>query len=399
MDFYRHLLLTDGPKKTISFFQIYLISTIFSFQTLLTAYIGSSYMERFVDSESVGTIFAIGSLGAIFFIFFSSRILRAIGNVRYVVTTMVAISSLLIIIGLAPTKAITVVAFTLFLMINPQIYLAIDIFLETLIGEDETSTGSKRGLILTFMGMAAFLAPLTMGYLIGDSDNMPIVFFTAAIIALIFTVIVIAKFRGFDDPKYQAVRLKDMLLGLSKSTSIKIVIYCQFLLQLFFTWMVIYFPLYLATEVGLSWDSIGKIIAAGLFAYVIFEYPTGRLADQKLGEKELMAVGLVILAISSSFISFLEGVSITTWMILIFISRIGASMVEITTESYFFKQVNGDDPSLISLFRLTRPVANLLGALLGSFSLLFLPFNLIFVVLGIILVTGVFATIKLVDTK
>ncbi|MEZ4104398.1 MAG: MFS transporter [Candidatus Paceibacterota bacterium] len=399
MDFYRHLLLTDGPEKTISFFQIYLISTIFSFQTLLTAYIGSSYMERFVDEESVGTIFAIGSLGAISFIYFSSRILRSVGNVRYVIATMVTIASLLIIIGLAPTPAIAVVAFTLFLMINPQIYLAIDIFLETLIGDDEASTGSKRGLILTFMGVAAFLAPLTMGYLIGETDNMPLVFFTAAGIGLIFSLIVLVGFRGFKDPQYRTVKLKDMLLSLSGNTSIKIVLYCQFLLQLFFTWMVIYFPLYLATEVGMDWDSIGKIIAAGLFAYVIFEYPTGRLADQKLGEKELMALGLVILAISSSFISFLEGVTITTWMMLIFVSRIGASMLEITTESYFFKQVKGGDPSLISLFRLTRPIANLLGALIGSFTLLFLPFNLIFVVLGLILVTGAFATIKLVDTK
>jgi hypothetical protein len=84
---------------------------------------------------------------------------------------------------------------------------------------------------------------------------------------------------------------------------------------------------------------------------------------------------------------------------IIFLTRVGASLVEVTTESYFFKQVKGDDSSTISLFRLARPVANLAGVLVGSLSLLFLPFHLIFTVLAFVLVTGIFATIKLNDTK
>ncbi len=87
------------------------------------------------------------------------------------------------------------------------------------------------------------------------------------------------------------------------------------------------------------------------------------------------------------------------WMILFFITRVGASLVEITTESYFFKQVRGDDPSMINMFRLARPTATLAGVLVGSLSLLFLPFNLIFIVLAFIMVTGIFFTMRLNDTK
>jgi MFS family permease len=123
------------------------------------------------------------------------------------------------------------------------------------------------------------------------------------------------------------------------------------------------------------------------------------MADRRLGEKELMALGFVILAIATASISYMGGFSVTNWMVLMFISRIGASLVEVTTESYFFKKVKGNELTLISLFRLTRPLANLLGALVGSLALFYLPFNFIFLVLALVMVCGAFITSFLTDTK
>ncbi len=399
MDFYRHLFLTDGPSKTISFTLVYLLSTIFAFQTLLTAYTSSTYIEQFVASQYVGLIYVIASIGAIGLAFVSNRILRAIGNVNFVLILMSAITILLLLIGFAFTPLITIIAFILFLTINPQIYFNIDIFLETLIGTDENSTGSKRGIILTVMSIASFFSPIAMSYIVGHENNLSAVYFVSAGVGLLFIMLVIALFRSFYDPTYIIIKPLEILAKTHLNTDLKIVLYAQFLLQFFFTWAIIYFPLYLATEIGLDWDAIGKIIAVGLFAFVLIEYPAGRLADKHIGEKELMALGFVIIALSSASISFLDTTDILLWMIVIFMTRVGASLIEVTTESYFFKQVKGNDSSLIGAFRLTRPIANLFGALIGSLSLLFLPFNLIFVILGLILVTGVFVTTRLTDTK
>ena len=162
--------------------------------------------------------------------------------------------------------------------------------------------------------------------------------------------------------------------------------------------MTIYIPLYLVTEIGFSWDTIGSIIAVGLLAYVICEWPVGILADKWWGEKEMMAVGFFILAITSVSISF-AGTSIAVWMTLFFISRIGAALVESTTESYFFKHMKGDNAGIISFFRLLSPLSNLGGSLLGALALFYLPFNYIFVVLGLLMVPGIFFTLVLKDTK
>ncbi|USN87776.1 MAG: MFS transporter [Candidatus Nomurabacteria bacterium] len=399
MDNYRHLFLTEKPNKAISFALIYLLSTIFAFQTLLTAFIGSTYLEQFIPAEYVGLVYATGSFGAIVLILLSSNILRKIGNVAYILILILSLIILLLFLGFAPTPTLTVVAFALYMATFPQIYLNIDIFLETLIGTDEHSTGSRRGIILSLMSVASFCAPLTMGYIVGGDNNLPQVYFSAAGIAFLIFILVVARFRHFYDPPYEAIDIRTVLINSLKNLDIKIVMYAQFLLQLFFTWAVIYIPLYLATEIGFDWSGISKIIAAGLFAFILVEYPAGRLADEKIGEKEMMATGFLFLALASATITFTDSTNILTWMVLMFVSRIGASLVEVTSESYFFKHVQGDDSNVISFFRLTRPLGNLIGAGLGSLALIFLPFNLIFIILALIMTTGIFATIRLTDTK
>ena len=135
------------------------------------------------------------------------------------------------------------------------------------------------------------------------------------------------------------------------------------------------------------------------FAYVIFEYPVGIIADKYIGEKEMMGFGFLILAVSLSWMSFVTVPSVLVWSIIMFVARIGASLVEVTTESYFFKQTKSSDAQVISFFRITRPLAYVLGTLLASFSLLYLPFNLLYTVFAFLMIPSMFFTLNLEDTK
>ena len=86
-------------------------------------------------------------------------------------------------------------------------------------------------------------------------------------------------------------------------------------------------------------------------------------------------------------------------MILLFLTRVGASLVETTTESFFFKHTRGTDAHIISFFRITRPLSYVIGALLGSLVLLYLPFHMIFIVLALLMIPGFYFVLALNDTK
>jgi predicted MFS family arabinose efflux permease len=164
--------------------------------------------------------------------------------------------------------------------------------------------------------------------------------------------------------------------------------------------MVIYTPLYMSTVLEMAWSDIGRILFVGLMAYVLLEYVIGVIADTRLGEKEMMAVGFLILTVSTSWFAFLQDAPIILWMIAMFMTRVGASLVEVTTESYFFKHTNGSDSALISFFRITRPLATVIGAILGTVTLVLINrMELLFVVLGLLMIPGFFFTMGLRDTR
>ena len=163
--------------------------------------------------------------------------------------------------------------------------------------------------------------------------------------------------------------------------------------------MVVYTPLYLTRNIGLSWAEFGVVMFFAQLAYVFLEYPIGLIADKYIGEKEMMALGFLIITISTSWMAFVTVSSLVVWSVIMFITRVGASLVEVTTESYFFKQTKSTDAQVISFFRITRPLAYVIGALFASLTLLYLPFNLLFVVFALLMIPAMFFTSSIVDSK
>ncbi len=373
------------PRQSLRI--IYLISVVFVFHTLLTAYSSSTYLEQFTSTRGVSLLYAIGSALSILLFLYFTPLVRRFGNVRLTLLLMALCIGALLCLGL---QFYPLISFVIFCALNPALYLVIDIYSESRIGEHDGHTGRARGLTLSLMAIASMLAPLVMGAIADNSlEHMPSVYFLSAAIGLAFMTIVAFAFRRFHDPDYPALRARDILMSLKGRRHLRGVIGAHFLLQFFFSWVVIFFPLYLATELNYSWSTIGSIIAAGLFAYVICEYPIGIVADRFSAERVLMAIGFVVLALSSASIGFTAVLGTVGFMVVMFLTRVGASLVEVGSESYFFKQVDSKDAALIGFFRLTRPAANLCGAAAGTLALLFLPFPLLFILLGCLMVPGI----------
>jgi len=383
----------------MQFWNIFPLSILFVFHSLMVAYINSTYMESYLSPEGVGALYTIGSALAVIAFLFFSHALRVVGNVKLSIILAIIDIASLVTMGAAESSATAIVAFVVFLTINPLLYLNIDIFSESIIGTNESGTGSKRGLTLALMSISATLAPLAMGLIVDGTNNLKLVYYYAAGIFIFFILFLLWRFKEFTDQSYNHFHMRKSIRCMWLYKDIRNVMFSHLLLQIFFAWAIIYIPLYLATEIGFTWDKIGYITAIGLFAYVIFEWPIGLMADKWIGEKEIMAGGFLVLAVSSSWLAFMSEANLLAWMILIFTTRVGASMVEATTESYFFKHTDGSDANTIGFFRLLRPLANVFGALLGSATLLYLPFNLTFIVLGFMMLPGLYFSAALNDTR
>ncbi len=382
------------------FTSLYSALLLFSLHWAVVLYINSSYLEQFVSHETVSGLYILSAVFTIIAFLHATPLLNRFGNTRLTIVLTTIEFCTLLGMAFSSSTQIAMVLFVLHQAIVPLILFSLDIYMEELIGDKEGSTGSKRGLLLTIMSITGALASLGMGKLVGTGvPNFSFAYVASALILVPFLYIIIKHFRNFCDPLYPHFKITHGIQNFWRTKDIRNVFFAHFLLQIFFAWMVIYTPIYLAQHLGFNWEQIGIILFTGLMAYVFLEWLIGYVADAYFGEKEMMAFGFAIIAISTSWFVFLDNTSVITWMIAMFMTRVGASFAETTTESYFFKHTHGKDTDVIGIFRVTRPLSYVIGAILGSMTLYFLPYELLFVVLGLLMIPGLFFAMALHDTK
>jgi MFS family permease len=366
----------------------------------VVTYINSTFLEQFISTQAVGTLYTIGSAITIITFLAISRVLNELGNYQLTIGLAVAEIGVLLGLSLSDDMRLVVPLFIVHHAIVPLLLFNLDVFMEGMIGHKENHTGGKRGLLLTVMSIAGAIAPLVAGFLVGDGEpRFFLAYIVSALIMLPFIWMIIKNLKRFKDPAYHRIDVLSSFRFFWVHTNLRFVFFAHFLLQLFFAWMVIYTPLYLATVIGFGWNEIGAIIFVALLAYVIFEYPIGEIADRFIGEKEMMATGFMIMAISTVWLGFISTAALVPWMVTMFLSRVGASLVETTSESYFFKHIDGSDANMIGFFRITRPLAYMLGALIGSAALLSMSFSGLFIFLGLLMLIGIPFALALEDTK
>jgi hypothetical protein len=370
------------------------------FHTFVVLYTNSSVLERFVGTDAVGTIYTLSAALTILIFLFISHVLRRVGNFK--LTVGLLLLNLLAVSGLAFADSLRTVVplFLIHLTVIPLIVFNLDVYLEETIGNNEGVTGSRRGLLLTLTSFVGALAPLT-GSLMIDSQtgSFATAYLVSAATLIPIIILLLFFFPTFTNPPYHEIRVFAALRSFWARQSIRAVFLAHFILQMFFTVMVVYTPLYLVERIGLTWAEFGIVMFFAQMAYVIFEYPIGVIADRFIGEKEMMGLGFLILAISVAWMSFVTLPNVVIWSIIMFVTRVGASFVEVTTESNFFKQTKSSDAQIISFFRITRPLAMIVGALGASLVLLYLPFNYIYIVTALLMVPALFFTLNINDSK
>lgn len=375
---------------------LYLASFLLAFHLFFVVYINSSFLSTLIAEKFIGGVWIIGSIFGVGALLGASRALKKFGNYRVIIA--LTLLEFFIFIGLAfvTEPLLLVLLFIAYLVIYPVILFNLDIFLESFT-EKENRTGGIRGTVLTIVNTALIIAPLLAGLILTNGDYWKVYLISAAF--LIPFLYLISRFRSFVDPPYQHLRVQQTLHCVWKNKNTYFIFMAQFIMRFFFAWMVIYMPIYLHNHIGFNWTEIGIMFAIMLLPFALLELPAGKIADKWTGEKELLSAGFIIAAIFTTAVPFITSASFFVWTAILFMMRVGASLIEIMTESYFFKHVDGDDNNTISFFRMTRPIAYVIGPAVASIALLFIELQFIFLILGIILLYGVRYSVAIQDTR
>ena len=383
-------------KKINVLTYIYLATLFLSFHYYLTTYINSSFLQQFVGDKSVGLIYAVSGSISIFLFLLSGRILERFGS--YKVMIWISCIDIILIVSLVLSKEIfwIVTIFTLHNSINPIILLNLDNFLEG--SSKRQEIGQIRGIFLTVMNLIAVISPIIVGAILIESDFRAIYVLSAfALVPLIY--IVIRYFKKIQDNNFHHAHLTNGIRVFLNDKNIRNIYISSLLLQIFYSWAIIYTPLYLHEQMGFNWQQLGLMISIALLPFVLLEIPIGKIADKRLGEKELLITGYIVVALGLFAMSITTSTNFLIWTLILLVSRIGASFMEITTESYFFKHINPSNQNLIGTYRTTGPLGFIIGPIIGSFLLIFLDYRYIFAVLGVIMLLSIKFALSIKDTK
>ncbi len=369
--------------------RMYVLSFLFSLHIAISAYVNSTFLTSIISEKYVGILYTIGSVLALLALSNTSVVLNNLGNRR--LTFILLLINILALTAIIKSHDPYIIgsAFVAFITTNTLIAFCLDIFIEHF-GNPET-VGKTRGMYLTITNLAWFISPLITGYLIVREGGYIAIYAMAFVATAIMIIGLFFSVTTFKDKIYNKTPFLKTYKFLKTNRHIKSITIINFILQFFFAVMVVYTPIYLVGHMGLTWNKIGVIFTFMLLPFVILALPIGILVDKyHFKKRNLLTTGIIITALATACITFTNTTNIFWWALILFLTRVGASIIETVSEIYFFTHVKEEDSALLSVFRDMSPIGYIVGTLFGTAFLSFFPFKYLFLTLGLIVILALY---------
>lgn len=372
----------------------FLAGFLFSFHVALTVYVNSSFLATKIPELLIGELYTASAILAIIGLHAIPRLINRFGSKGIMSTLILLMTGSIFTIIISHNVAVIASCFVLFLALITITYLGLDILIEN--WSENTVQGTVRGSYLTANNMGYMLAPFISGFI---ADRLGFgVLYGFAIALLVPVAIILIRLPNITITHPSKSNILALAHKFIKNRALRDVFLINFLLQFFYAWMVIYTPLYLHEHAGLAWDQIGILFSIMLSAFVLFQYIAGKFIDRFHTEKWMMCLGLLLMGAATFFVASAPGMMFWKLALILFITRVGASIVEVATESYFFKRVHHDDMGAIGFFRNTYPFAYILAPIIASLVLKLAPMWTLFIILGTICIMGIIFVINIKKT-
>lgn len=340
-------------------------------------------------------------IGSILALIASINIARSVKKFHtYGFTFGVALAEIVVISIFGYTENIYLlpIFFIVHFILQVLLNISLNIFIENF--TIHTKVGSVRGLFLAVFNLAVLVSPF-IGGLILKHYSFTTLYIVAASMLIPYLFFLHTYLKHMKEPAYHQIDLFGAARVAFRNKNLRAAIIGELVVSSFYATMVIYSPLYL-TSIGIPLTSYMMIILPlALIPLVVLPYELGYLADKKFGEKEMLIIGLLILTVTTFLFVVITTKALWVWVLLLLVSRIGASFVETMSFSYYFKKVGAEDPSLTALF------INMQGMgifVVGTVGVIVAPFlgerpQLMFVILGCAILWSISYVLPMKDTR
>ncbi|HQU07571.1 MAG: hypothetical protein B7X04_01320 [Parcubacteria group bacterium 21-54-25] len=382
------------PRITLS-----VTNFFFGFSVAIVVYVLLPYLANFMPVQYTGLVIAAGAALASGAFFALPKLVARIGAQQAAILLTVAQMFVLFALAAGPNKFAVVPLVALAVALQPFLGYTLDLLLEATVKE-ETVTGRVRTLFLTAWNVAELGAPLVLGAVLDTSNAYGRVFLAAAV-ALIPVIVIFATRTLPAGKPPRLAHAKETFLTILHDRDLTAVSVGHLLLYLFYIWAPLYVPLYLHDTLHIPWSTLGWIFAIILLPFIFIEYPAGFIADNYLGDKELMVLGFVIMGSALAAVSLITSTSSIAFIVgILLLSRVGAALVESMTEAHFFRRVSETDIETIAFYRILWPLSGLIAPLIGSMLLFIDGFFALFLITGVLIgIIGVTAALSIRDFR
>ncbi len=371
------------------------ISFLLGFSQAVLIYVMSSYFEDVWGTENVGPFYFVAYMIALVLLLNLHKIVKKIGKSSvFCLASFSKIITLSFLVVLPPSKFSTVFMLLYIIAVSIE-WTSLDAILESF-SVDKVS-GKIRGLHLTIFN-AGFLAGPFLSTWILERFQFHGIFVFLYILGAIVMLFGIVGLRDATHAFNKKINVKSLLEKAWRRNDIARIYYVSFVLEVFFALMVIYTPLYLR-DLGMSWEKIGYVFTVMLVPFVIVQYPAGVLADRKTGERKFLIFSLLLMSVSTLLVYGITSSNMLVWMAVLFLTRIGAALIEVLRDSYFYKRIDGRDVDLIDFFRTAMPMAYIIATGISSVLFLFFPLRTTFLLVALIVISAVYPACMLVEKQ
>ncbi len=356
-------------------FWIYIYAFFLALFYAVISYSASTFLADVIHTENIWILYTVGAVIAIVLNLSIGRLLRRIeiNKLFMIVSALTIINSYLL--SLPSSPFLVCLEFVFYYSISALLFTFGSVILEEY--SRDSQTGSIRGRYNAIMSGGYLLAPFIASLFI-INFGMKSIF----ILSSCFGIAALFIFYMYIN-KVPRLRIQDsnFRLGLQKLRSnydLKGITLAQMGLTTFYTLIVIYLPFKLET-VGISLTQYLSILLPVALTPFLFMPPLlGYLEDKTSDEKEVLIISYIGLILMLILIAFCTSTSVFVWTLLLFLSRLCASSIEISTNSYFYKKIDAKDVSIISIFLSTDYVSTIIFTPILSLLLFFADVDTLF---------------------